>query len=121
MIGLLSYAPDCEIAATFFVSFEIFLAALFLWMMPFERALLIVFTALRRTPAAVSLSPRWTAASTDFVMLLIFERSTLLRSFLLSACLALFIAERFFFTGAFAAKLFSSLRKYLVFYHKNRF
>jgi hypothetical protein len=108
-------------ALTFFVSLEIFLAALFLWIMPFERALPIVFTALKRTAAAVSFSPVWTAASTDFAMLLSFERSTLLRSFLFSACRALFIAERFFFTGAFAAKLFSSLKKYHIFYHKNRF
>jgi hypothetical protein len=35
-------------------------------------------------------------------------RSTLLRVFLFSACLAFFNAERFFFGAAFAAKLISS-------------
>jgi hypothetical protein len=80
-------------------------------MIPFERALLITFVALRSTLFAASLSPPFAAASTIFMALLTFERSTLLRVFLFSACLALFIAERFFFTGAFAAKLNSSLRK----------
>jgi hypothetical protein len=77
-------------------------------MIPFDRALLMTFVALRSTLFTASLSLPLTAASTDFITLFILERSTLFRSFLFSACLALFIAERFFFTGAFAAKLNSS-------------
>jgi hypothetical protein len=96
-------------AFALFVSLEIFLAALFLWMMPFDFVLLITFIAVPRAACTVSLFFSFIAASTAFDALLTPERSCLFRAFLFSACLALFKAERFFFGADFAAKFVSSL------------
>jgi hypothetical protein len=104
----------------FLVSLEIFLAALFLCIMPFDVALLIVFTAVLSATCMTSLLFSFIADSTAFDALLILERSRLFRAFLFSACLALFKAERFFFGADFAAKFVSSLENSLIFYHKPR-
>jgi hypothetical protein len=94
-----------ERAFTFFVSLEIFLDAVFLWIIPLELALLIVFIAFCSALADVSFSLALTDASTAFTTLFIFVRSVLLRSFLLSACLSLLSADRFFLGADFAAKV----------------
>jgi hypothetical protein len=99
---------------TLLVSLEIFLEALFLWMIPFDFALLMVFIAFRRAPAAVSLSPVFTDASTFLTTPRILVRSILLRSFLFSDCLSLLIADRFFLGADFAAKLKFLLLKSLI-------
>jgi hypothetical protein len=78
--------------------------------MPFDFALVIAFSAARSAFAEASLSLLVAAASTALIIPFNFERSVLLRWFLFSACLARLMAERFFFTGAFAAKVLSSLR-----------
>jgi hypothetical protein len=94
---------------TFFVSFEILRAALFLWITPFELAQLIVFMADLSASAEASLSFALTEASTAFTALFIVLFAALFLAFLFSVWRALFSAERFLFTGAFAAKLVSSL------------
>jgi hypothetical protein len=105
-------------AFAFLVSLEIFLAALFLCMMPLDVALLIVFTAAPSAACTTSLLFSFIAASTAFAALFILDRSRLFRTFFFSDCLALFKAERLFFGADFAAKFVSSLENSLIFYHK---
>jgi len=103
---------------TLLVSLEIFLAALFLWMIPFELALLIVFMAFIRALAEASFSLFLTDASTALMTLFIFVRSVLLRSFLFSDCLSLLIADKFFLGADFAAKFKFLLLESPILYHK---
>ncbi len=84
--------------------------------MPFDFALLMVLIAACKDFAAASLSFALTDASTAFVTFLIVLFAALLRTFAASACRALFSAERFLFTGAFAANVLSSLMKKVLFY-----
>jgi hypothetical protein len=85
--------------------------AVFLWSMPFDFALLMVLMAASKVFAAASLSFALTDASTAFVATLIVLFAARLRTLFASACRALFSAERFLFTGAFAANVLSSLMK----------
>jgi hypothetical protein len=103
---------------TLLVSLEIFLEALFLWIIFFEPALLMVFIAFLRALADMSFSPDLTDASTALTTLRILVRSVLLRSFLFTACLALLIADRFFLGADFAAKFKFLLLESLILYHR---
>jgi len=86
--------------------------------MPFDFALLMVLIAASRDFVAASLSFTLTDASTAFAAPLIVLFAALLRAFFASACRALFSAERFLFTGAFAANVLSSLIESPYLYHK---
>jgi hypothetical protein len=82
------------------------LEAVFLWIILFEAALLSAFTASRSALPASSLLPEATADSTFFTIVLIALRTSLLRRFRFTACLALFMADRFFFGFALAGNLY---------------
>jgi len=71
-------------------------------MTPFDAALLSAFTASISVLPASSLLPEATATSTFFIIVLTALRTAVLRRFRFTACLALFMAERFFFGLAFA-------------------
>jgi hypothetical protein len=77
----------------------------------------MVFMAFMRALAEASFSLVLIDASTALMTLFIFVRSVLLRSFLLSACLSLLIADRFFLGADFAAKLKFLLLESLILYH----
>jgi hypothetical protein len=83
-------------AFTFFVSRDIFLEAVFLWMTPFDAALFKALIAWRSALPESSLLPEVTAASTFFTTVLTLLKTALLRRLRFTLCLALFMAERFF-------------------------
>jgi len=87
--------------------------------MPFDLALLMVLTAASKVFVAASLSFALTDSSTAFVTPFIALFAALLRAFFTSACRALFSAERFLLTGAFAANVLSSLMGKVLFYTIN--
>jgi hypothetical protein len=84
---------------------EIFLEAVFLWMMPFDAAMSSAFIACPRAFSASPRAPAEIADSTFFTKVFKLLITLLFRKFLLILCRALFIAERFFFGLAFAGNV----------------
>jgi hypothetical protein len=87
------------------VSLDIFLEAVFLWIMPFDAAIFSALIACSNVVPAFSLVPEFTAISTFFSTVLTPLRTLLFRRLRFTLCLALFWAEGFFFGLALAGNL----------------
>jgi hypothetical protein len=85
--------------------------------MPFDAALFRFVIASKSALAALSLLPDETAVSTFFITVFREVRTALLRNRRFSACLALLMADKFFFGLALGGKFNTSLERNFLKYH----